>query len=373
MLTLIKNVALYNPNYQGIQDILICFDKIVKLEPNISCSEATIIDKRGFIALPGIIDQHLHITGGGGEGGYQTRTREVNLSRLISGGITTLVGLLGTDSLTQNIEALVAKTKALKQEGITAYCLTGAYNYPSPTLTGSISKDIAYIEEIIGVKLALSDHRESYITTDELKKLAAKVRVASMIAGKPGILTLHMGDDERGLEQIFTILTETSLPIWHFRPTHVTRNEKLFQDSLKFLSLGGYIDITVGGNNEKLLNDLAQIDKAYYDFVTFSSDGNGSYSKYDSEGKLSKIGVQSCDGIINSIKYLINNGLSITDVIKFATSNVSKALNLVNKGLEVGKDADIILLDENYDLDTVIALGKKMLINKDIINKGMLE
>ena len=56
-------------------------------------------------------------------------------------------------------ENLVSKAKALKEEGLSVYCLTGSYGYPSVTLTGDVKKDILFIDEVIGVKLALADHR----------------------------------------------------------------------------------------------------------------------------------------------------------------------------------------------------------------------
>ncbi len=376
MFILIKNVELYNPIYQGKQDILICNDKIIKINPNIVFEDAEVIDKSGFIAIPGIIDQHIHITGGGGEGGFHTRTPEVKLTDLIKGGVTTVVGLLGTDSLTQGVETLLAKAKALKTEGITAYCLTGAYSYPSPNITGSVEKDITFIDEIIGVKLAISDHREPMITTDELKKLASVVRVASMIGSKVGNITLHMGDDKKGLQPVYDILKETSLPIKHFRPTHINRNQTLFTDGLKFLSMGGYIDLTVGRAFKQLKADLIklQVENLPLNHVTFSSDGNGSWSNYDEFGHLKEIGISSCDGILKSMEYLIHQGESIESIIQFGTSNVANALNLVNKGfIEVNKDADILILDKQFNLDTLLALGQIMMKDKHIIKKGTYE
>ena len=47
-----------------------------------------------------------------------------------------MVGLLGTDGITRSVENLLAKVKALREEGITAYCLTGSYGWPSVTVTG---------------------------------------------------------------------------------------------------------------------------------------------------------------------------------------------------------------------------------------------
>lgn len=151
MFILIKNARIYSPKDLGYKDILICNDKIVDVgkDININVKNIKIVDGTGKIVFPGYIDQHVHVVGGGGEGGFTTRVPEINVSSCIKGGVTTLVGLLGTDAITRSVENLVAKTKALNEEGITAYCLTGSYEYPSITLTGSVQKDIAYINEVI--------------------------------------------------------------------------------------------------------------------------------------------------------------------------------------------------------------------------------
>ena len=104
------------------------------------------------ILIPGIIDQHVHITGGGGEGGPSTRVPESNLSDFISSGVTTVLGILGTDGISRSLENLYAKAKALNEDGITCYIETGSYAYPSPTLTGSVERDIYLIDLCIGAK-----------------------------------------------------------------------------------------------------------------------------------------------------------------------------------------------------------------------------
>ena len=60
------------------------------------------------------------MTGGGGEGSFHTQAPQVQLSSLIKGGVTTVLGLLGTDGISRSVENLLAKVKALKEEGISA-------------------------------------------------------------------------------------------------------------------------------------------------------------------------------------------------------------------------------------------------------------
>ena len=89
-----RQADVYSPGYMGVNDVLVCGGRIEAvgdhLEGGSGCSE---IDARGYFLTPGLIDQHEHIIGGGGEGSFHTRTPEVQLSALIRAGITTVLGL----------------------------------------------------------------------------------------------------------------------------------------------------------------------------------------------------------------------------------------------------------------------------------------
>ena len=180
---LIKNADVYAPEHLGIKDVLICGAQIEAVGEGLEGgSGCRIIDAEGKKLTPGLIDRHVHVTGGGGEGSFHTRTPQIQLSSVIRAGITTLVGLLGTDDVSRTPEDLIAKVKALKEEGISAYAL---------------------IDEILGLKLAVSDHRAPNISTEELIRLASDVRTAGMISGKCGCVVLHMGDGKKMLSQVF--------------------------------------------------------------------------------------------------------------------------------------------------------------------------
>ena len=71
--------------------------------------------------------------GGGGEGGFSTRTPEATLSDLTTAGVTTVVGTLGTDGIARDMNALLAKARGLEEEGITTYIYTGSYRLPLRT------------------------------------------------------------------------------------------------------------------------------------------------------------------------------------------------------------------------------------------------
>lgn len=375
----IKNAEVYTPEYVGKKDILICNEKIECIEDEIKDNpfEHEVLDGTGMILTPGFIDQHVHVTGGGGEGSFHTRTPELQLSELVRGGITTVVGLLGTDGITRSVENLYAKTKALKEEGVTAYMLTGAYGYPGPTITGEPDKDIVFVDEVLGVKLAISDHRAPNVTVDELIGLASKTRVAGMLSGKPGILTLHMGDAKAGLGPVFEALEKTAIPAKIFRPTHVNRNEWLLEDAYQFLKMGGYIDLTCKISSEAFPGKCiveAKRRKLPRNHITISSDGHGSWSNYAEDGTLLEIGVSKVDALLNELVYMVKEiGFPISEALSYMTENVAEALNLKKGKLAPGMDADMLLMTKDMELSAVVARGKIMMKDKKIICKGTYE
>lgn len=376
---LLKNADIYAPSHLGIKHILIGEEKILKIYDEIpeGFSDIESIDLDGKKIVPGFIDQHLHITGGGGEGGYKTKVPELPLSKLIEAGITTVVGLLGTDSVTRSVENLASKALALTEEGITTYYLTGSYEFPTPTIAGSIKRDIVFLENCIGVKIAANDHRDSALSYEELARIGTEARVAGMISGKSGHVTVHMGSGKFNLDQIYGALEVSNLPITTFRPTHVNRAEEVFKASIKFAKDGGYIDLTsrLPGCIDDVESYKILKKEDLLDRVTFSSDGFGSWSNYDNEGNLIEIGYSPLDTSIKSFKEIVESGESIEEVLKVYTSNVAEVLKLDK---EVGKIsegyfANILVLDENLELDSVISRGRVMMEDKKIIVSGTYE
>lgn len=378
---LVKDIEIYSPEYMGKKDILISGGAIALIEENIEVfsDKIKVIYGNGKRLVPGFIDQHVHITGGGGEGSFKTRVPEITFSKLIKSGITTVVGLLGTDGTTRSVENLVAKAKALKEEGITVYVQTGSYEYPTKTITGSVKKDIIFIEEVIGAKVALSDHRSSSINNYELARLASDVRMAGMISGKIGTLCIHMGNGKNGLRSIFEVLDNTDIPIRTMRPTHVNRKKELLLESFEYAKRGGLIDLTCGiyddlrpGNVIKMAEEAA----VPLENITMSSDGYGSWSRYDDVGNMIEIGVSQVDQIYNEFKRMVKElNFDFVKALKFLTTNTSKALDIYPKKgtITQGADGDIVILDDDLEIDTVIAMGKIMLQGGEVLIKGTYE
>lgn len=372
---LIKNANIVG---EGLKNILVASDKIEKIfDGDFNYPVDEVYDAEGKTLIPGLIDQHIHITGGGGEGGFNTRVPEIGLSKLIEAGITTVVGLLGTDSETRSVENLVAKSLALTKEGIKTYSLTGSYAYPSPTITGSVKTDIVFVDQLIGVKIAANDHRDSCLDYKELQRIGAEARVAGMISDKSGHVTIHMGGGKFYFDQINDALEHSNLPITIFRPTHVNRDKKLYEEALNFAERGGYIDLTSGMNKYMADSEAYQMAKErnVLDRITFSSDGFGSWSNYDEEGNLVEIGYSPVNTGMKAIREIVKSGEKLEEAIKPFTSNVAKVLKLDKEVgfVKEGYIANLVLLNEDLEIETVISQGQFMMKNGEILRKGTYE
>jgi len=244
---LIKNAEIHSPSPEGRCDVLAGGGKILRMHPGIKVPRryCEVLDARNLIAVPGFIDGHVHIMGGGGEGGPASRTPELAFSDAVRGGVTTLVGCLGTDGFTRTMGGLLAKAQGLEEEGLTTFLVTGSYAVPTRTLMGSIEEDLLYIDKIIGVgEVALSDHRSSQPTYEEFARLAGETRRGGILSGKAGLVNIHMGDGRRGLEYLRRLLAETEIPSRQFLPTHINRNLSLFDEGTAYALAGGFVDMT---------------------------------------------------------------------------------------------------------------------------------
>ena len=390
MLKLIKNGEVYAPNYLGKKDILLVGGKIGYIQDDINVPknfvDIDIIDASGKYVVPGFIDSHVHICGGGGEGSFKTRTPEIQLTDITLGGVTTVIGLLGTDGTTRTMSNLIAKANGLEEEGITTYIYTGSYQVPIRTVTGSVQDDIILLDKVIGVgEVALSDHRSSQPSIEDIAKLVAEARVGGILSGKAGVVNMHMGDGDRQLDFIEEIVNTTEIPITQFLPTHMGRSKKLFLRSIEYAKKGGIVDFTTSSDkksSEKRDTKPSKALKTLLDEgvspnnITFSSDGQGSLPKFDEQGNFIGLGIGKVVSLYGEVRdAIIEEKVSMDIALRTITANPANALKLSNKGyIEEGRDGDIVILDkDNLEIETVIAKGQTMVLNKEVIVKGTFE
>ena len=386
---LIKNADLYAPEPLGRQDILMIGEKVALVAPEISGGvpglETEVIDAAGRKVIPGYVDQHVHIIGGGGESGPYSRTPEVQLSAVTTAGVTTVVGVLGTDGTTRHLESLLAKARALDTEGITAYILTGSYEVPLNTILSDARRAIIVIDKVLGIgEVSISDHRSSLPSRDEIKRIASQARLGGMLSGKAGVLQFHMGSGKAGLTEVFAVLDETEIPAKHFIPTHVNRDEGLFRQAMDLARRGGYMDITSGIRKKDGFSGGIEPSVAIrmcweagvpMDHVTMSSDGNGGMSLTLPDGSQQLLVAQLASLHEEVRDAVLTEGVPLETAIRVAGENPARANGLwPRKGtLRPDSDGDLLILDEGMYIDTVVARGRVMVRGGKAVVKGTYE
>jgi beta-aspartyl-dipeptidase (metallo-type) len=383
-LTLIRNADLYAPGRIGRRHIVVAGSRIVWVsdDPPSLRGIAAEFDAAGRRVIPGIVDAHVHVTGGGGEAGAHTRVPPVGLSRFTRGGVTSVVGLLGTDDVTRSTAELVATVNGLRNEGLSAWCWTGGYHLPPATLTGTVRGDIALIDAVIGVgEVALSDHRSSQPTLEELARLASEAHVGGLMSGKAGVVHLHLGDGERGLELVRAVLDTIEIAPRVFHPTHVNRKKALFDEACALTQRGCTIDLTafpVAEGEDAWPADVAltrYLEAGFpADRITVSSDAGGCLPVFDAEGRVASFEVGSAGALARTLRRLVRSGHPLERVLPAFTSNVAGLLRLARKGrIEPGCDADLVVLDEQGGIADVMARGRWHVLDGRAVLSGTFE
>jgi len=372
MITLLKNVELYSPAHEGRKDILISDKKIAAIENKIEITGVPglhIYDGQGQIAVPGFIDNHVHITGGGGESGFASRTPEITENDMIKAGVTSVIGVRGTDGYTRSMENLVAKAKAIRQNGLSCWIMTGSYQVPVRTITKDIESDIILVEEIIGAgEIAIADHRSSHPSPGDLISIASSARIGGMLSGKSGIVIIHLGDGKHAFSFLNTCIEQSDIPVRHFLPTHVNRNYELLCRGFSFAEKGGFIDLTtsgyVKGKDDKRTKcshalKLALENNIPVEHISFSSDGRGSIPIFNENKEPGGFTIGSCASLLTEVRDAVKKEkIPLEVALGVITQNPAKLFQLNGKGeVNKGFDADILLLDKDLSITTVLANG----------------
>ncbi len=371
---LLKGGHVFAPADCGVADILIVRNSIVDVGRDLATPTGVgpgdVIDLRGRVLLPGLIDGHIHVMGASGLGGPSTRTTDLQIDRIATAGVTTVVSPLGADSLSRDIPALLARAAALEWEGLNAFCYTGGWTVPVPTLSGDPQCDVAYIDRVLGIKTAISEKLAPFLAIEDLCRLAHAAFTGGLLAGKRAVLHVHIGDHPDGLSPLEEAHRRTSIPRDRLVATHVNRNPDLWRQAIEYAKAGGSIDVTALQRSSAGHPHAVPPARAIRDALaagvpperlTLSTDSGAAYPVLDAAGQAIGQTMTGPDAILETIRELVQGGLNWGRAAYCATQATADLLGLLRKGrLEPARHADVLVLSADGDIQHVFCRGRQL-------------
>jgi beta-aspartyl-dipeptidase (metallo-type) len=382
--TLLRGGHVFDPEDRGTADVLIVGREIAAVGHGLPAptgiDDGEIVDVSDRILLPGLIDPHIHVMGASGMGGPTTRSTDLQIERIAGAGVTTVVSPLGADSLSRDVPGLLARAAALECEGISAYCYTGGWKNPVPTLSGDPQADVAYVDRILGVKVAVSEPMAPVYSVEELCRLAHAAWTGGRLAGKRAVLHIHAGDHPDGLAPVWEVQRRTGIPADCLMVTHVNRNPDLWRQAVEFARAGGSIDLTTMQRPETHHLHAIPAARAVREALeagvpatrmTLSTDTGVPYPRLDGAGNVVGLYMAGPDAILATLRELMQSGCSWGEAATFATIHTAQILGLSRKGrLAADADADLLVLDAVGEVDRVYARGRAMVAGGQAIVRG---
>ena len=204
--------------------------------------------------------------------------------------------------------------------------------------------------------------------------------MGGMLAGKPGLVVIHMGGSPRRMADLYWALEHSDVPPRNFLPTHCCRSPELVADAVRFNRMGGTIDFTADlpGNEPGTAAALCAALRQGADpgRITMSSDAGGSQPIFDSTGECIGLGTTTSATLLQELRrMLFREGLPLEIALRFFTENPARVLGESRRkgAVASGADADLLVLSEDYQVRHVMAKGREAVWDGQAVLKGKFE
>jgi dihydroorotase len=381
MKLLIKNSRVIDPanNRDEILDILVEDGKIIKLAKGIDLSVHETIDASGKIAMPALVDMHVHLREPGRE---DKETVKSGTLAALKGGVGSLLVMPNTEPAMDSAENVRMLKELIKNSANVNVYICGAITKGryGEELTGiaklknegvvAISDDGASVDNeelLLKALLEAKEHKLPVICHCEDKKLSNRgVMNLGIISTRLGLRGISGESEYKRVERDVLLAEGIRSPI-HI--THVSCKESVeiiakakkkaimvtCDTAPHYFSLSEEALLDYDTNMKmnpplRTKEDVAAIRQALKDGIidAIASDhAPHTESEKEIEFERAEFGVIGLETLLSvSITELVETGiLSFSELIKKIALNPARILK-INKGtLSIGADADIAIID----------------------------
>ena len=404
---LIKNALILSPNtdYKEKQSILIEDNKIVEISKDINKDADKVIDADGKIVMPGLINTHTHLSMTLFRGLADDLSldswlndhiwpMEANLNGeyCYIGALLGAVELIksGTTTFSDMYFYMEDVARAVDEAGLRACLSYGMIDFDdAERRVNEIKKNMELFKNCNDssngrIKVFLGPH-SPYTASETLLKETRK------LADEYGMkIHIHVSETEN---EVTNMLVGKSLrpfqyleSIGFLGPDVIAAHSVWLSDAeIKILKKHG---VKVSHNpcsNMKLASGIAPVDKLIKEGVCVSLGTDGA----SSNNNLDLIEEMKFASLLSKVSTLNPNAVTSTDAVEMATIKGAETLGLENEigSIEVGKKADIILIDTShanmtpdssslssnvvysasgFNVDTTICDGKVLMENRKL-------
>lgn len=371
-LTWIRGAEVFSPQARGRMDVAICEGVVVAMGELAGLAEGwpgavTGIDAEGMMLVPGFVDQHIHVSGGGGSAGPASKVPPLEVSALLEAGITSVVGCIGYDVIGDSPTGLLQQVRRLAASGFGAAMYTGAIPHPPPTITGEVSRDLALVPECVGAKIALREPM-SAAGIRELRELAVGVALGARAAGKRGRVHVHIGRGSTPLDSLVTALESGDVDGTAITFTHANRSEEVLELAPRLAAAGAVVDVTATMTPELQAGSVEPASAVHrlwdagvpIDRVTMSSDGNGAHPALDDDGALLSLVLHAPSMLTAAWRRLaMRPGVAFEQALVPVTSAAAASCDSTRGAVRPGSVADLLLLDSRLEIREMFVAGHR--------------
>jgi dihydroorotase (multifunctional complex type) len=378
---LIRNGVVVLASGSARLDVRTHGEKIVALAEHLTPEEGEqIVDASGKLVLPGFIDSHVHFRD---PGGTHKEDFLSGTQAALAGGVTTVLDMPNTQPATDSREHLAAKVASVAPKAVVDY---GFYFGATDT---NMDEAVSISNEIAAMKLYMGSSTGSLLVTEfspifrhfstfPLHKplvVHAEDEQSLQYFGSQGLQDHNQNrppvSAQIALSRALAIAEKTGR-VLHIAHTTTERELELIQEArhkgVRVTCEVTPLHLFLNENDQHRLGNFGKVNPPlrserdqqalwrYFDVIDTIGTDHAPHTRAEKDQPYAKApsGMPGVQTMLPLMLTAVSEGkITLQDVVKRCVVNPARIFGLATKGaLEVGKDADIVLVNPDLEYET---------------------